>query len=151
MRDEINDTIRRRHRRRKLNRGAYIPGMYDKLLTPREWQQPASVLAFIIEAEQYQECPDPGCGELTIIEHTRKGEHPAHHISATQEPVTLELVLADGRLAMIEIMIVAPDAALTGCALSPESMFLDLRESADLLRFSGLEEPEDGDSDGPGE
>lgn len=149
MRDEINDQIAARERKRisrrrhKFERSPYIPGAYDRLLAPREWQPLSSVLAFVIEAESYAECPEIGCSELTIIEHTRNGTHPAHHLCDSREPITLELMLADGRLAMIEITIGVPDAILTGCAHTPEDMFLDLREAAELLRFSGLEEPDD--------
>lgn len=139
MRDAVNDHSQRpRRKRRYLERVPYVPGAYDKLLAPREWQPPASILAFVIECDGDTEHP-----ELTIIEHTRTGEHPAHHITPDHEPLMLELMLADGRSAIIDISFSRPDPVLTGFEHTPEDMFIDLREAAELLRFSNLEEPED--------
>lgn len=123
-------------RRRRWKRGPYVPGAYDNLLAPREWRPVADLLAITLERVT-------GCCELVIVEHTRDGHALAHHIGTDHPPIALEIMLDDGSSVCIDVMIAKPDPILTDIEHTPEDMFLDLRESADLLKFSSMEEPDD--------
>lgn len=76
----------------------YTPGQFDNLLAPKEYASPEDLLGISLELT--------GKG-LDLVEHTRNGHHPRHHLRSF--PASIDLILPSGEMVWVEIRSIGGD------------------------------------------